>query len=554
MGGLTAKAMIGRKPCSAAPVPVDVAVSSDIAPAIKTIARSFDSRNLVVHGHCVTIRVTGGDTALQADQIDGQAPRHGQAAPAAWIPDSSLWVDVARTYPEGAQAIQAAGRSVARSPLLLVTTTAVAARTHLFAVPPAWTTLLPPADGGPPSRLGLSVELPDPADSAAGMTTLIEISRVLGDNAAARTAITRFVLGAQPTEDFDSAAGLRQFVQSTLPPFSRQAVTVASEQAVLAYDKVTPNAPLDARYPTGSAASLGSPELDYPYVLTTSKAVPRQAATEFGDYLHSSYARAAVRYYGFRDAAGAPGPIPLFTGLASQPLQLASAPSASEVAANLQVWQKLGLGSRDLTLIDVSPAMSHPDGNGTQTLEQALTQTAARGLALFPDSTQMGLWEIGSSSSLSHPYHQLVPVGPLPASYGLLTRRTQLQQIIARLRPGSGALALHDAIWAAYQHMTATYASNYANAVLVLTSGVDSARGDMPLASLLRKLRALYNPGKKVEIVILMIGRSGSFTAMQEVADATGGVAYQITNPAQVGKIFVEALAHRMCDQGCAAP
>jgi hypothetical protein len=102
--------------------------------------------------------------------------------------------------------------------------------------------------------------------------------------------------------------------------------------------------------------------------------------------------------------------------------------------------------------------------------------------------------------------------------------------------------------------MTATYAPNYANAVLVLTSGVDSAHGDMQLSSLLTRLRALYDPSKKVEIVILMIGRQGNFTAMQEIANATGGVAYQISDPAEVGKIFIEAIAHRMCDQGCAAP
>ncbi len=41
---------------------------------------------------------------------------------------------------------------------------------------------------------------------------------------------------------------------------------------------------------------------------------------------------------------------------------------------------------------------------------------------------------------------------------------------------------------------------------------------------------------------------------MQEIANATGGVAYQISDPAEVGKIFIEAIAHRMCDQGCAAP
>jgi len=102
--------------------------------------------------------------------------------------------------------------------------------------------------------------------------------------------------------------------------------------------------------------------------------------------------------------------------------------------------------------------------------------------------------------------------------------------------------------------MTQTYAPNYSNAVLVLTAGVDSARGDLPLSTLLTKLRALYNPSKKVELVILMFGRQGDFTALQQIANATGGVAYQVSNPAEVGKIFIEAVSQRMCTQGCAAP
>ncbi|HEY2076667.1 MAG TPA: hypothetical protein VGH53_10040, partial [Streptosporangiaceae bacterium] len=106
----------------------------------------------------------------------------------------------------------------------------------------------------------------------------------------------------------------------------------------------------------------------------------------------------------------------------------------------------------------------------------------------------------------------------------------------------------------AYEEMTKTYAPNYSNAVLVLTAGVDSARQDLSLSALLTKLRKLYNPSKKVELVILMFGRQGDFSALQQIANATGGVAFQVTNPAEIGKIFIEAVSQRMCAQGCAAP
>jgi hypothetical protein len=551
---MTARAVIGGASCSDTPVLVNVAVSYDIAPAIQTVARAFNNQNVTASGHCVEVQVTAGDSSAEASQIDGQAALGGMAPIDAWIPDSTLWVDVARTYPLGAQDVQPTGNSVARSPLLLVTTAAVAANTHVFDSPPSWSALLPPSYGGSPAGSALAVDLPDPADSASGLAALIEVSRVLGNTAAARTAFTKFALSAESTENFDSVAALQQFVHTTQLPFDRQAVTIASEQAVLAYDKANPAMPLQARYPGGASASLGSPELDYPYVLTTAKATALQAATAFGKYLQTAYAKSAIRYYGFRSSDDVPDVMPAAAGLSSQPLQLASAPSASETASNLQVWERLGLGSRDLALIDVSRAMNQPAGIGTLTLEQVLGRTDSRGLALFPDSTHMGLWEMGQSRSVSQPYKELVSIGPLPADYGVITRRTQLQQLTYTLTAGNGTLALHDAILAAYTRMTETYAPNYANAVLVLTSGVDSARGDMSLGSLLTKLRSLYNPGKKVELVVIMIGQQGSFSALQQIAAATGGVAYQITNPAEIGKIFIEAISQRMCDQGCAAP
>jgi hypothetical protein len=550
---LTAKAVIARASCSNTPVLVNLAVSDDIAPAIQTIATTFNNQNVIVSGRCAEVQVNEGSPSVEASQIDGQTSMRGQAPIDAWIPDSSLWVDIARSYPAGAMDIEPTGKSVARSPLMLVTTKTVAEKTGIFGTPPSWSLLLPASFGGPPESLGLDVDLPDPTASASGLATLIEISRVLGTGPGARAAFTSFALHSTSSEDYDSASALEQFV-GTSELLNRPAITVASEQAVTAYDRANSGDPLDARYPSGASSALGTPELDYPYVLTTSSAATLAAAIKFGSYLQGSYARAIIRYYGFRTANGATDTFPANSGLASQQLQLASAQTASEAATNLEVWDKLGLGSRDLVLTDVSPAMNQSDGQG-QTLEQLLNSSSAAGLSLFPDSTSMGLWEMGTSSSITPPYKQLVPVGPLPDSIGVITRRAQLQQLEATtVADPTGRLALNDAILAAYKYMSSSYAPNYSNAVLVLTAGVDSARGDEPLSKLVTQLRGLYNPQKKVEIIILMFGSEGNFTDMQEIADATNGAAFQVSNPSEIGKIFIEGISRRMCDQGCQLP
>ena len=550
---LTTKAVISHASCTNSPVLVNVVTSDDIAPAIQTVARAFNNQNATAAGRCVEVQVDQASSAAEAAQVDGQASQQG-AAVDAWIPDSSLWVDVARSYPVGAQTVQPTGKSVARSPLMLVTTKEVAAATGIFDYPASWSVLLPSAYGGPPTSLGISVDLPDPTDSASGLASLIEVSRQLGTGATARTAVTDFALGVNDTEDFDSPGALAQFVQTTQYPFNRKAVTVATEQAVIAYDKANAKTPLAAEYASSPNKALGTPELDYPYVLTTSKTAELQGATDFGNYLQTDYARAVIRSYGFRSTDGVPDFMPTAAGLSAQPLQLASNVSATEAAANLQVWQRLGLGFRDLVLTDVSPAMNQPSGLDNLTIEQLLEQTSLRGLGLFPDGTQMGLWQLGKSNSLSQPYTQLVPIGPLSANFGLLTRRAQIQQIDETTTTASGTQALNDAILDAYKMMTATYAPSYSNAVIVLTSGVDSAPGDMSLSSLLSQLQKLYNPSRKVAIVAIMFGQQGNYTALQEIADATGGAAFRVSDPTQIGQIFIEAVSQRMCNQGCVAP
>jgi hypothetical protein len=545
MAGLTAKAVINRASCSNRPLLVNLAASFDISPAIQTVARTFNKQNDSADGQCVEVEVTPGQPSAVAAQIDGQDSLHGLAAVDAWIPDSGLWVDVARSYPVGARVVQPTGISVAKSPIMLVTSQQVAAATKIFDGPPGWGLLLTSSYGGPPGNMGLSVDIPDPSDSAVGLSTLIQLNRELGPSAQGRAGFTKFVFTAQDTEDFDTVAGLQQFVASTGAPFFRRSLAEASEQAVVLYDRQNPRQPVAARYPAGPVKALGTPELDYPYVLTATTPAMSQAVTAFGRFLQTPYAQGVIRNDGFRSADGMAGPFPATSGLGAQPLQLATSVKPTEAATNLAAWQKLGLGSRDLTIIDDSAAMSAPSGVGKLTVEQMLTQTAAHGLALFPDSTQMSLWETPDSKSTSSPYRDLVTMGPLPARYGVITRRQQIQEIDETLQTTRHPLHLNDTILAAYQQMTRTYAPNYANAVLVLTAGID-APGDMSTSALVTKLHQLYNSSRKIEIVILQFGTVGDFAGLTQVAAATGGTAFRIVNPTQIGKIFIEAVARRV--------
>jgi hypothetical protein len=548
---LGAQALVARSSCVHSPVLVNVVASDDIAPAIDLVARSFNHQGHSADGRCVQVEVNEGEPGSVAAQIDGQHGGKGDAQIDAWIPDSNLWVDVARNYPLGAKVVQPTGISVAKSPLMLVMPQSVAAKTHLFDVPAGWDMLLPQPLGGPPESLGLQVDLPDPSDSAAGFATIIEMSRMLGQGQQATANFSRFVFKSQDTEPFDDPNALTAFVASAAAPWNRRVVTVASEQAVIAYDQANAHDPLAARYPSGQTSALGTPELDFPYVLTSSSSVELAGAREFGAALRSAYTAGVVRHYGFRSSDGRPDAVPASFGLGKQYLQLATPASAMEAEESLQVWQKLKIGSRDLVLQDVSEDMAQPGGAGL-TMEQEDTQTASRGLPLFPDTTQMGLWDVANHLNGSLPYQQLVSMGPLPGQLGLLSRRAMLQQDNLGLRPRHSTLALHTAILAAYKYMIDTYKPNYSNSVVVLTGGVDNARDDISLPTLLTELHQLYNPNKRVEIIIIMFGSNArDYAALTQIANATSGGAYEISNPNEVVSVFFKAVARRMCEAGC---
>jgi len=544
-----AEAVVARASCTAHPVVVNLAAAGEIAPAIRHVSKFFNAEHTDISGHCAEVRVISEQSAAAAAQVSGLKSSAGGAGFDAWVPDSTLWVDVARSSPVGAQLVQSTGLTVARSPLMIVMPRSVAAQMPAFGTSVGWQFLLPQTVGGPATGLGLHVEFPDPAQSSAGLATLIQLQQLLGSGAAARAGFTDFVFNVQVTPGSGSTASLVSMASLASPPRDERPVTVASEQAVAQFDRAHPLQPLSGRYPT-----QGSYDLDYPYVVTASDPLEVKAAQAFEKALRSSYATNYVRYEGFRSAAGtAPGWIGQY-GLDTGQPTLAEVAAPGQAEAALQAWERLSLGSRDLVLLDVSEQMATPVAKGGPSLEQVLAQAASLGLAQFPDSTQMGDWAFASHLNGNLPYRELVSVGPLSAPLGLITRRQQVAQVTQGGKPVAGApAALYGTILAAFQQMTNSYQARYDNAVLIMTAGVDNAPGDISASSLIQQLRTLYNPKRRVEIIPIMFGRAGNFGALQQIASVTDGQAYDITNPAQISKVFFSAIARRLCSPNCGA-
>jgi len=541
--------------CGSDPLVITVAVSTDITQPVEAIAQTFNHEQHQVDGHCVAVQIDSGSPAQAAAQIDGQHPNATGGQINAWIPDSSLWVDVVRGFAVGAQAVNPAGFSVARSPLMIVMPATAAARTPAFAKY-GWRLLLPRSAGGPRLPADLRVDLPDPTQTAAGLATLIEENRLLGPGQAAQIKFTQFAHLTSVTSYFDDPASLASLVSLAQPPLDQDPVTVTTEQAVIAYDAANPRQPLAATYPSGSSVSLGTPELDYPYVLlATSSPAQLDAAAAFGQMLRGKYAASVIRFAGFRSASQVPGTPDHFSssyGLDSQLLQVAPPGSAVEAPAALQSWNKLALGSRDLVEVDISANMAKSSSPGTPTFESELGKAASLGLALFADSANLGLWQYANHLNGALPYKQLVSIGPLPQRLGLLTRRQQLERINADLTPSNiSDSALYGTILAGYKYMRRTYKPKFFNALVVLGSGIENSPTDITGQQLIKDLTRLASPARRIAIVMVIFGQPPNFPLLQQAAALTGGQAYAITKPTSVYQVFYEALAHRLCGNNC---
>ncbi len=546
---LGARTISARATCTGQTTTAQVVVSSEIEPLIGRLATYFNSQHHQVDGRCAAVAVHAASAATVAADLAHDGAGKLRPAPDAWIPDSSLWVDVARGSPASARLVRPSGIVVAESPLVIAMPRPAAARTPAFGSSVGWQILAPPGAGGPARGLGINVQFPDPTQSAAGLAGLVELKRLFGYGRAARGEMATFALNVQVVHPRTGAGAL-----PSLDTFARTSssgdaapITLTSEQAVVAYDHSHPGQPLAVRYP-----SQGTFQLSYPYVLTSKGGVTQAAAKAFGSVLRSPYAAAYVRYEGFRTPAGSAGAWPASYGLSSVEPHLLTPPGASQAGKELHAWHVLALGSRFLAINDVSAAMATPVAPGGPTLEQVLGRTSAAGMKRFPDSTQMGLWVFASHLSGAVPYRQLVSMGPLPGQFGLVTRRQAIQHLAAtgQTFPHAPA-ALYGTLLAAYKQMVTSYQPQYVNDIIVLTAGVENAPGDISAATLLHDLQTLANPRRPVEILMVVFGAPKDLGDLQQIARATNGKVWPVTSAAQVPQIFYRAFGRRICQPHC---
>ncbi len=526
-------------------VRLTVAAAPEIAPAVQKIAATWVATNPRVGNQCVSVQVSpmspadvagvlaarsGGriNTGGQAVAAANTPPPTDTQVPAAWVPDSTSWLG--RVQAINRDAFDPEYFSLAMSPVVLAGPEPVVrslqnGKPRKLAIPDLARMLDRVLRGGDKT---VRIAMVEPRRDAAGLAGAVLLHDAVVNTPAQLPALVgtyRSVVLAP-----DQASLLKGFETT-------QAVAPMSEQAMLAYDAAAPKVPLSAITLEPTVA------LDYPYAVVTGK--PRaitQAAELFRGALNGPEVRELLAKAGFRAQDGtAETGFPAGHGASTEPIVGMPLDDPAKIAEVVGIWTASKTPSRVLALVDVTASMNNPITmpSGAQvTRMQVMQQAAVDGLRLFTDDSEVGIWAYALSLAPNRDHREVVPIAELNRA-----QRARLNAAIAAVQPAPTDVAgLYDSLLAAYQKMKDGYRVDRSNTIVVFTDGRNSKPGGTTLDGLQLGLEKLADLTKPIRVVLLGIGPDVDLTELETIAKATGGKAFQVSDPAKIGSIFLNAL------------
>jgi Bacterial extracellular solute-binding protein len=418
-GVLVTQAVRAADGCDGGGPALEVAASPDIAAAVSRIARAPHDPQV-----CPEIRVRA---EREPDVLT--ALRHPVVRPPdVWIPDSSLWVERARSEHVADPRVQ---QSIASSPLVLTVSRATRDSLARGEAALQWQDLIGAVSAGQ-----LALHVPGEAASASTAGVLVALKAAADRQPDPRAALTELLRGTRA----DPGLGEGSQALAALGSSPDAPVPVA-EQTVFQHH----GAPQVAAVHVGGT---GTP-FDFPFtVLRPEGALPAAAGRLLGE-LRAADGQTWLRRNGFRGVDGAGTGLAAGRGVdAAEPGDVA-VPSVGMTEDLLHTLSAVQRDARVLAVVDVSGSMAAPvpGSNGSSRLDVAL-RSAAAGLELYPSTTEVGVWSFSEDVSGSTDHRELVPVAPLGGVAPGGRRALALAMTQLRPVPGGGT-GLYDTTLAA---------------------------------------------------------------------------------------------------------
>jgi Ca-activated chloride channel family protein len=303
-----------------------------------------------------------------------------------------------------------------------------------------------------------------------------------------------------------------------------------------------PKEKLVAVYPEGGSMWSDNPVtvLGAPWVTD----VQREAGEAFAAFLQTEEAQFILPEYGFRPLDESVPLGELFTekyGVdPAKPTVTLPRPAVDVVSAAIDQWTQIRKPSSVLEVIDISGSMDEPIGDGRSKLDGAIEGAQAT-LGHFRTTDQVGVWAFttGIESPAGRNVVVLRDVDPLGAD------RESLGSSIEDLRfSDRQGTPLYDAIALAYDEMSDRAEPGRINAIVVLSDGQDTD-STMSLDSLLAKIGTAAREGgddAPVRIFPIAYGEGADTSALQRIAEATGGQWFDASDAAKIDLVFASVI------------
>ncbi|MFJ5869491.1 substrate-binding and VWA domain-containing protein [Streptomyces parvus] len=529
--------------CEDSAVHLSVVASPDIAPAVRSIAEQARADELKADGRCLVVEVLARDAHKVAEALAA-----GDTEPdfQVWLPDSDLWLERAKGLGEGISV--SPSDSVASSPVALAMVPSASRALGWPRKTYTWAELVAGALGSDRVRLGAA----DPARSATGLLALAGIgasSARQGGDSDTRVAQTAKVL-AERMSDGDAQV-LETLARSTSGaeegnPKRNQAVLISEQAAFTHNAEATGAGKLDLFYPED-----GTPLLDYPYTLVNEprlSTTQSRAALRFMNLLGDREARATFAEHGFRagDGSAEDSLVAAAGGRKPQPYAepAAEAPSAEALQETLGMWTITVQSARLTTVVDASGSMATLVPGRNQSRMDVTKESLIQALGQFTPNDEIGLWEFATTLDGEKDYRRLMETKRLgdPAAGGG-THREKLTAAFAGLQPvPGGATGLYDTTLASYKEARSTYVKGKFNALVILTDGSDQDTNGISRSGLITELKELVDPERPVPVIAIAVGPDADRDEVAEIARITGGDGYEVSDPAEIQAVILQAI------------
>jgi hypothetical protein len=182
--------------------------------------------------------------------------------------------------------------------------------------------------------------------------------------------------------------------------------------------------------------------------------------------------------------------------------------------------------------------MGQPVAPGGPTRLQIVQKTQVDGLKLFTDDSEMAFWGFASGFPGGKSYQEAVPMAPLSAA-----QRNRINSTVLSNQPvGTATRGLYEAILAGYKAVKDGWEEGKSNTVLVFTCGGNTKPDGLSLDDVNLELERLTDPTKPIRVVLLGFGPDVNLDELNSIAKTTGGKAFKVDRPEDIGGIFLQAL------------